>query len=269
MSAMCFVSVFVVMSVTMFPCSGAPDTREEFAKLKGIWSVKTLEIEGKPVTDPAVLNDAKIIIDGEKFTTTSMGATYQGTVKLDPTATPPSIDLAFTDGPEKGNSSLGIYKLEGNTWKLCLTLNAKKRPSDFSTKLASGTALETLQRTPDPALEGEWTAISGEMDGKALPDAYVKNGQRIVNGDQITIRFGDYVFMKADFTVDAGKTPKTIDYKLTDGPDKGKVRLGIYEIDGDTFKSCMALPGAARPTTFDASAGNGQTLSVWKKMKKD
>ncbi len=44
--------------------------------------------------------------------------------------------------------------------------------------------------------------------------------------------------------------------------------LGIYEIDGDTFRACFAKPGKERPKDFECKAGSEHTLTVWKREKK-
>ena len=42
--------------------------------------------------------------------------------------------------------------------------------------------------------------------------------------------------------------------------------LGIYELEGDTFKVCFAAPGKAdRPTEFKSAAGSGHRLLVLKR----
>ena len=46
-------------------------------------------------------------------------------IPIDPRKKPKTINMKFTDGPEKGNTSLGIYDLEGDDFKLCLTITAK------------------------------------------------------------------------------------------------------------------------------------------------
>jgi uncharacterized protein (TIGR03067 family) len=117
-------------------------------------------------------------------------------------------------------------------------------------------------------LEGEWTMVSGERDGQAVPDEMRKTARRVVKDGETTVEIGGQVFMKAKFTIDPAKKPKTIDYTLTGGPNDGKKVLGIYELDGDTVKFCFALPDKDRPTEMTAKEGSGWTLSVWKRAKK-
>jgi uncharacterized protein (TIGR03067 family) len=113
--------------------------------------------------------------------------------------------------------------------------------------------------------DGEWTMVSGERDGLALPDDLVKSAKRVAKDGETTVTIGGTIFLKAKYSVDPSKKPKTIDYSLTEGTNKGKMQLGIYEIDGDTLKFCFAVPGAERPTDFTAKPESGRTLSVWKR----
>ena len=65
------------------------------------------------------------------------------------------------------------------------------------------------------------------------------------------------------------KKPKTQDFSQTsEGENKGKTTLGIYEIDGDTLKTCSAEPGKDRPTEFSTNPGSGHFLRVFKKERK-
>jgi uncharacterized protein (TIGR03067 family) len=86
-----------------------------------------------------------------------------------------------------------------------------------------------------------------------------------------TVTIGGKPFMKAKFTIDPTKKPKTIDYMVLEGLTKGKKQLGIYELDGDTVKFCFAVPDKERPKDFTSPEGSGRTLSVWRKdrPKKD
>ncbi len=92
----------------------------------------------------ASFKGARIKLDGTSFAFEFGNAPTGGTCKLDPDASPKTIDMTFTKGPEKGNTSLGIYKLEGDVWTICLTLTAKERPTKFEAELGSGLVLETL-----------------------------------------------------------------------------------------------------------------------------
>jgi uncharacterized protein (TIGR03067 family) len=118
------------------------------------------------------------------------------------------------------------------------------------------------------ALEGEWTMISGQANGTALPKDMVQTGNRTAKDGETTISFGGMIYFKAKYTIDPTKKPKAIDYMMTEGVTKGKKQLGIYEINGDTVKFCFASPGMDRPTDFTCKEGSGRTLSEWKRVKK-
>jgi uncharacterized protein (TIGR03067 family) len=117
-------------------------------------------------------------------------------------------------------------------------------------------------------LEGEWSMVSAEANGLSLPKETVESGKRVAKDGETTITIGGQVYFKARFTIDPTKKPKAIDYKMTEGPTKGKTHLGIYELDGDTVKFCFAAPDKDRPTDFTAKEGSQRTLSVWKRDKK-
>jgi uncharacterized protein (TIGR03067 family) len=117
-------------------------------------------------------------------------------------------------------------------------------------------------------LEGDWSMVSGEASGQAMPAEMVKTGKRAAKDGETVVTFGGRVYFKAKYTVDPTKKPKTIDYTMTEGPTKGKTHLGIYEVNGDTVKFCFAAPEKDRPTEFTAKEGSGWTLSVWKRDKK-
>src|SRR5580704_7154668 len=112
-------------------------------KLQGTWTVAAMEVDGQSMSSPG---DACVVVKGSRFTTLGMGAVYEGTVEVDPSAKPARIDMKFDKGPEKGNSNLGIYQLKGDSWKLCLATRGTMRPKSFQSTPGSGIALETLVR---------------------------------------------------------------------------------------------------------------------------
>jgi uncharacterized protein (TIGR03067 family) len=114
-------------------------------------------------------------------------------------------------------------------------------------------------------LQGTWQMVSHEVDGK--PDTALKGAMRFVEGDKFTIKKDDKVMRAATMKLDPTKKPKWIDITFTDGPEKGKTRLGIYALEGDTQKICYGDLDKERPTEFVSKPGTGHRLVVFKKVK--
>ena len=246
--------------------------------LQGPWAIASLEMDGRSVAADS-LTDARIEVKGTRFRSVGMGAVYEGEIALDPGVRPKSFDLTFTNGPERGNVNPGIYEIEEDGWKLCLATRGGARPKKFATKAGTGHALEVLRRAPAasktaktaipkaPAasnasteLEGEWSLVSGYMNGKPMDDVMIQYGVRAFRGNRTTLKFGPQTYIDAAFTLVAAGA---IDYAHTRGMYAGKTQLGIYECDGSTLKLSTAPPGAARPTNFEMRGPN--TVSIFKK----
>jgi uncharacterized protein (TIGR03067 family) len=121
------------------------------------------------------------------------------------------------------------------------------------------------------ALAGTWRPVFSETDGNKAPEERLKESSmtRDETGKVIGRR-GDMIVLEARVKqIDASKKPKTIDNEVTAGDQKGKTIQGIYEIDGDTLRVCVVLPGRGeRPTEFSGRAGSGCNLTVYKREKK-
>jgi uncharacterized protein (TIGR03067 family) len=246
--------------------------------LQGTWDIVALEVDGKTMPESG-FHGSRIVVEGNTFTTISMGATYGGSLTVDAAKNPKTLDLSFKAGPEKGNTSLAIYELDGDGWTLCLTVTGKTRPIAFATKAGSGHALERLKRQIGASaldrlqeelarLQGEWSLVKGSKDGQALPADFIKTGKRLVKGNETTVLFAGQVFLRAAFGLGPSEEPKTIDYIVTEGQGQGEAQAGIYALDGDTVTYCLSPPGRPRPTDFTIKAGVGRTLTVWKRKKK-
>ena len=117
-------------------------------------------------------------------------------------------------------------------------------------------------------LQGEWVMATGVADGFAIPDEMKRDFKRVCRGKELTVLNGEQLIMKATITLDQTKNPKTIDYDVIDGPTKGQKHLGIYDLNGDTFRSCFAAPDSPRPSEFKSESGDRQTFSEWTRAKK-
>ena len=67
--------------------------------------------------------------------------------------------------------------------------------------------------------------------------------------------------------LDPAATPKAMDITGTDGPNKGKTLLAIYELDGDRLKICYDLSGKNRPTAFQTTNGSLLFLVTYQRQK--
>jgi uncharacterized protein (TIGR03067 family) len=112
-------------------------------------------------------------------------------------------------------------------------------------------------------LQGTWQLVSAETDGKKAPQEQLKKVRVVIRGQKHTVFFGDKAVAKEiAFRIDPTKNPKTVD----DLRPTGQSILGIYELKGDTLRSCVAPAGKERPTRFAAEAGSGHTLRVFRRV---
>jgi uncharacterized protein (TIGR03067 family) len=69
------------------------------------------------------------------------------------------------------------------------------------------------------------------------------------------------------FIVDSSKKPKTIDIMDESGKANAQTKLGIYELDGDKYKYCLAAAGKPRPKEFASPIGSDISLGISKRDK--
>jgi uncharacterized protein (TIGR03067 family) len=114
---------------------------------------------------------------------------------------------------------------------------------------------------------GAWTFESVGVGGKEVSAAEFKGVTVTFAGDKYTVKKGDDVIQAATLKLDPSRSPKAFDVTVAEGPNKGMVLPGIYEISGDTLKVCFDPEGKERPTQFQGATG-AQTLVVHKRVKK-
>jgi uncharacterized protein (TIGR03067 family) len=121
-------------------------------------------------------------------------------------------------------------------------------------------------------LRGTWLTVSLVNNGKTLVDEKTppKNGpttKLVYEGNRWMVKTGDKIVARGIFTIDATKKPKEIDILDESGSKNDKTKFGIYEVNGDTYKYCLAPAGKPRPTDFTSKEGSGVSLGVMKREK--
>lgn len=135
---------------------------------------------------------------------------------------------------------------------------------------ASGDPQDDAFRKELKAMAGTWRPISTENNGNKAPEEILKDIRwaRDADGKWAMQRDHKTVLEWTVKKIDATKKPKTIDIEVTFGPYKGQIYRGIYELDGDTLRVCLAQPERAeRPTEFSARKGSNSALSEFKREK--
>jgi uncharacterized protein (TIGR03067 family) len=121
-------------------------------------------------------------------------------------------------------------------------------------------------------LRGTWLTSSLVNNGKTLVDEKtpVKEGpttKLVYDGNTWMIKVGDKTVATGLFRIDATKMPNEIDIMDESGVMNDKTKLGIYDLNGDTYKYCLAPAGKPRPTEFASKVGSGHSLGVSKRAK--
>jgi uncharacterized protein (TIGR03067 family) len=119
-------------------------------------------------------------------------------------------------------------------------------------------------------LQGRWTATQFVANGREVPQDEGKAITFAFDGEKIRMEGPGGVGQREyTFKLDPAKKPKGIDMTIVDGPYKGDVVPGIYELDGDTLTLCLPnKPMTGRPAEFKSAQGSQLALFHLKRIKK-
>jgi uncharacterized protein (TIGR03067 family) len=149
-------------------------------------------------------------------------------------------------------------------------------------KLLIGTAglalaIPVLGQTNTPQddlsrLQGTWLTVSMVNNGKTLvaesdPPKPGPVTKLAYEGNRWKVIVGDQTVATGVVKIDATRRPKEIDLLDESGTKNEKTKLGIYELDGDLYRYCLAPAGKPRPTELASPEGSGYSLGVSKREK--
>ena len=132
----------------------------------------------------------------------------------------------------------------------------------------SYTCLTRGDDTKDDAksMEGTWLASAAELGGEKFPDEVRKTIKLVIGDGKYTVTVGKNPD-RGTVKVDPSKKLKEMDIIGTEGPNKGKTILAIYEMTDDTLRICYDLSGKARPSEFKTSKDTKLFLVTYKREK--
>lgn len=125
-----FVLGLVVLAVVV-PVRAANDEKD-LEKLHGTWTAVLWKRGPGEVGKDKVATELVLGKDGYKFPVGINRVSAAGAVKIVPGKG--EIDFTPGDGPAKGKTLLGIYKLDGDTLTICFASAGLPRPKELKTE---------------------------------------------------------------------------------------------------------------------------------------
>lgn len=116
------------------------------------------------------------------------------------------------------------------------------------------------------SIQGTWLPSAAEFAGMKFPDEIRKSLRMVIKGDQYLVTEAGSPD-QGTLKLNPNTTPKQMDIISTDGANKGRTFLAIYELDGDTLRVCYDLSGNGRPTEFATKQGTKLFLVTYKLEK--
>ncbi len=123
--------------------------KKELARLEGTW--KYVKVEAPDKIAETIGKASVVEFRGNKTIHTITLSTgkkevTRATITIDPEKKPKTIDVTPLDGPQKGKTFQGIYKLDGDTLTIHAGDQPGDRPTNFKYKAGKAQTLSTLKR---------------------------------------------------------------------------------------------------------------------------
>jgi uncharacterized protein (TIGR03067 family) len=131
---MCWGRYLVVVGL-ICAAADAPEAAKELERFKGTWILVSVEENGVKHSGDDI-GDNRLTFEGDKYVQYFQKmAVEEGSIKLDPSKKPPTIDLVITSGRDKGKTQLGIYEFREDVLRVCTSRPGEAaRPTEFDGK---------------------------------------------------------------------------------------------------------------------------------------
>ncbi|HEY1861672.1 MAG TPA: TIGR03067 domain-containing protein [Gemmataceae bacterium] len=116
------------------------------------------------------------------------------------------------------------------------------------------------------SMDGTWLPSAAELGGEKYPDEARKTMKLVMDDGKYSVTVGKNPD-RGTVKLDPSKKPKEMDIVGTEGPNKGKTILAIYEKTDDTLRICYDLSGKSRPTEFKSTKGTQLFLVTYNREK--
>jgi uncharacterized protein (TIGR03067 family) len=113
-----------------------------------------------------------------------------------------------------------------------------------------------------PKIEGRWKVVSVELAG--MPVSGLKDAELVLENNKKIFTLPDKRVEKGTYRLDSSKQPSEID-STTEGRDG--TEKGIFVVEGDTLKFCLATQGGPRPKEFATKKDTDQILIILSRVE--
>ncbi|HEX4588700.1 MAG TPA: sigma-70 family RNA polymerase sigma factor [Gemmataceae bacterium] len=124
---------------------GGPATmitaQAELQILEGDWTVTAITMDGAAGIPPGAVS-----VQSMSFRGNHVNWPFESDFTIDPTAHPKQITMTCPKVPPPNNLMLGIYQINGDEMKFCISAPGNDRPAEFATAPGSMRFLVTLKR---------------------------------------------------------------------------------------------------------------------------
>ncbi|MGQ0836919.1 MAG: TIGR03067 domain-containing protein [Gammaproteobacteria bacterium] len=102
------------------------------SELDGTWVPIAADVSGQ-VLAVRDLRVARLVLDrgGYEIIDRSDAIVDRGDIRIDRSATPPTMDIVGSTGPNAGRTMLAIFELDGDRLKVCYDLDGAVRPTNM------------------------------------------------------------------------------------------------------------------------------------------